>query len=229
MKRYFITLILSALFMLLFVAGCSQNEESPLSSDSALEAVETITPDVNKSEEELGYTHNSNESAENFNVDEVEVITPPETEKLDELGDSPLPPDSSFAAVETIAPDASKNEEKLGYIHHLNESTGDFDFDEVEWITSFDTERIEELEAQGIDIKDDMPNGFYIYNPSADRQNYQVNDATEYAIIDWHTVQQKTVSFEDFLGSYHSYSEAPPYQIVIDNGMVIHIGEAYIP
>ena len=52
-------------------------------------------------------------------------------------------------------------------------------FDPAEWITISDTERIQEL---GIDPQE-MPNGYYIENPEADRLQVPLAQDTEYCIF----------------------------------------------
>lgn len=49
----------------------------------------------------------------------------------------------------------------IGYIPEMNSDNGLFHFDKVEYLTTEDEERAAEL---NIDINQDMPSGFYIYN-----------------------------------------------------------------
>ncbi|MDD4588403.1 MAG: M56 family metallopeptidase, partial [Heliobacteriaceae bacterium] len=53
----------------------------------------------------------------------------------------------------------------IGYISNFKADRSSFHLDQIEWLTLDDSERIKEL---NINPDDDMPNGYYIYNP----QNY---------------------------------------------------------
>lgn len=114
--------------------------------------------------------------------------------------------------------------EKLGYISNFNTETRSFDFDEVEWLTMNDSERIEELEIE------DMPGGFYIHNPEPDTVNCTFGDETVFSIVDWETVGNVNTGLDEFIASYEIYSEySPPYLIKIENGIVTEITERYVP
>lgn len=53
--------------------------------------------------------------------------------------------------------------------------------DRVEIIKDSDTERIEEI---GID-NSDMPNGYYIYNPTFEQEEYDITNDTAYDFVDY--------------------------------------------
>ena len=53
--------------------------------------------------------------------------------------------------------------------------------DRVEIIKDSDTERIEEI---GID-NSDMPNGYYIYNPTFEQEEYNITNDTAYDFVDY--------------------------------------------
>lgn len=96
----------------------------------------------------------------------------------------------------------SKNETKtvVGYMH-IEESK--VYFDEIEIITDKDTDKMEEL---GLTVENDLPNGYYFYNPS---------------------------NKEEFLeGSY--YRNVPleeqtiPYFLEVNDGKVLSIREEFL-
>lgn len=117
---------------------------------------------------------------------------------------------------------------EIGYIRNFDTTNNSFEFDEVEWITSNDTDRIKEL---NLNSDSDLPNGFYINNPTSDIKNYTVTDETEYQIIDLNNNgKASTVDLNGFVTHINQYTDySPPFWIVIDNNMVIRIVEQYIP
>ncbi len=103
-----------------------------------------------------------------------------------------------------------------------------FHLDQIEWLTSDDTERLEEL---NIDPDRDMPNGFYIYNPHNYPMFHQVTESTEYSIIDLEgEVTHKSVTIEQFVKHLEQFSDfAPPFWVVTKDGYVQSITEQYVP
>lgn len=117
---------------------------------------------------------------------------------------------------------------EIGYIRNFDTTNNSFEFDEIEWITLDDTDRIKEL---NLNSDNDLPNGFYINNPTSDTKSYTVTDETEYQIIDWNNNgEASTVDLNGFVTHINEYTDySPPFWIVIDNNMVISIVEQYIP
>ena len=117
---------------------------------------------------------------------------------------------------------------EIGYIRNFDTTNNSFEFDEIEWITLNDTDRIKEL---NLNSDNDLPNGFYINNPTSDIKSYTVTDETEYQIIDWNNNgEASTVNLNGFVTHINEYMDySPPFWIVIDNNMVISIVEQYIP
>ncbi len=115
---------------------------------------------------------------------------------------------------------------RLGHISEFNSNSNSFYYDEVEWLTEKDAERLKKL---GVDPENDMPNGFYVYNPNSDKISYNINDKTKYAIINWDNCQLKTISLNEFLTSLKEFPEVSLYWIVINNGVVKSIEEQYRP
>lgn len=111
--------------------------------------------------------------------------------------------------------------------------------DEVEVITTENKNRIAEL-----DLKDsDMPNGYYIYNPSNEKTSFELTDKTSYTFTDYHLLFVEnpdsdrlytTTSREEFIQHLTtSYSDNPPAQkvpffIEVKDGKVISIIEEFI-
>lgn len=113
------------------------------------------------------------------------------------------------------------------------------DLDEVEIVEIEDTDRIKEL---GLNIKNHLPNGYYIYNPTVEIESFRLTDSTKYIFTDSNLCFVKeadsdrlyeTTKLEEFIeGS--SYQESPleeqkiPYFIEICEGKVISITEKFI-
>ena len=120
-------------------------------------------------------------------------------------------------------------------------------FDPAEWVTISDTERIQEL---GIDPQE-MPNGYYIENPEADRLHVPLAQDTEYCFFDWgrqfiqdppagegmESLLYTTTKQEEFLEYLNSYTPVEgeplagkvPFWIQVEKGRVRRITEQYVP
>ncbi|PKM68646.1 MAG: hypothetical protein CVU95_03325 [Firmicutes bacterium HGW-Firmicutes-2] len=132
----------------------------------------------------------------------------------------------------------SSSYQDLGYItgfeaFDLNRIT----FDPVEWITFEDTDRIEELDIEELD----MPNGYYIHNPEIEQIPYEVDDKTEYRFIDWRndfssnedgSLLYSTTDKDEFnayLSTYLEIAANVPFWVTTKDGVVQIIEEQYIP
>ena len=125
-------------------------------------------------------------------------------------------------------PDNKNSEKQIGYIYNFNTTNNGFEFDEIEWVTLDDAERIKEL---NLSSDEDFPNGFYINNPASDTKVYTVTNEAEYKIIDWNNNGESSLvdlnGFVTHLKVYKDYS--PPFWIVVDNNEVTSIVEQYVP
>ncbi|WHT49744.1 hypothetical protein QNH10_09805 [Sporosarcina thermotolerans] len=65
------------------------------------------------------------------------------------------------------------------YIGHIDIEEDILYLDEVEWITDENQDRIKELKLS----RSDMPNGYYINNPSTDTVSYKIAEDTEYSFV----------------------------------------------
>ncbi len=111
--------------------------------------------------------------------------------------------------------------------------------DEVEVITQKDEEKITKL---GLKQQDDMPNGYYIHNPSTEKQTYELTDETVYTFVDVNLLFVKnadgdrlytTTKKEEFIQHLNtSYSDLPPAQkvpffIEVNDNKVISVTEKF--
>lgn len=122
---------------------------------------------------------------------------------------------------------------KIGYISDFNKSSGKFTFDEVEWITLENQERLEELKINP-DIN--MPNGYYLYNPEKEETTLKVNDNTIYDVINWNYkfsgetryLTNERKEFDEYLDAYSKIS--PLFIVEYDkDGNIKSIAEKYVP
>jgi len=106
-----------------------------------------------------------------------------------------------------------------GYITNFNAESRTFDFDEIEWITLQDEDRIKEL-----GIENDMPGGFYIYNPDESVRALNLAENAEFYVITG--ADHTAVNLAEFVDSFHDYA---PYIIDITDGKVVKMTEQYLP
>ncbi len=115
----------------------------------------------------------------------------------------------------------------IGFITNLNADRSYFDLDQIEWLTNDDTERLMEL-----DIKpDEMPDGYYIYNPNNYPMYCQVTEQTQYSIINGGgEATPESVTKEEFIEYLEQYSDfSPLFRIITKDGYVQSIIEQYVP
>ncbi len=104
--------------------------------------------------------------------------------------------------------------------------------DVAEYITSDDTERLEELSLTEADVI----NGYYINNPEVMPEEYKLTEETVYNFIDWKNdfVEKgadrsfSTENVEDFikyLGTYENAQPNMPFFLEISGNEVISITE----
>lgn len=122
------------------------------------------------------------------------------------------------------------------YIGHIRIEKNTLYFDEVEWITLENKSRIEELE---LIPREDMPNGYYIYNPSSEIVSFEVNEKTIYNFIDWgndfvsegEDRNYSTTDLEEFIKYLNTYTDKAakvPFWIETKDGYVISITEEFV-
>lgn len=120
----------------------------------------------------------------------------------------------------------------IGFIMNFSVDEVSFHFDQVEWLTLNDTERLKEL---NINPENDMPNGYYIHNPQTYPMYCEVNEETKYTIINWGGGDNpndfhKSVNKEEFKEYLDTYlNRTPPFRIVTKDGYVQSITEQYVP
>ena len=97
-------------------------------------------------------------------------------------------------------------------------------FDDIEWITSEDKDRISELGLSD----DDLPTGFYIYNPDESLKSMNYNDLGNIVLYDRsEEVKQITVTINEFKELLEQHSIL--CNIVLENNVITSISEMYLP
>ena len=122
----------------------------------------------------------------------------------------------------------------IGYISNFTmdqSSMPYFHFDQIEWLSLEDEERLKELNIDS----DDLPNGFYIYNPENYPMYQQVSEHTEYNIIYDFTpgdldIMHKSVTLEEFVEYLEQLGDSTSlFRLVTKDGYVQSITEQYVP
>lgn len=116
----------------------------------------------------------------------------------------------------------------IGFISNFkNDDRPYFHLDQIEWLTYDDDKRLKELNIK----PDDMPNGYYIYNPQSYPMYCGVTEKTQYIIINLgEDITLKAVTMEEFIEYIEQYSEfAPLFRIVKKDGYVQSVTEQYVP
>lgn len=121
----------------------------------------------------------------------------------------------------------------IGFISNFNTEEYEnpyFHLDQIEWLTIEDTARLKELNID----PDDLPNGYYIYNPTSYPMYHQCDNATKYSIIDFtvgdYGVSHKSVSATDFVKYLSQFDDfIPPFHVYTKDGFVKEVLEQYVP
>lgn len=120
----------------------------------------------------------------------------------------------------------------FGFISKFQLDTELFHFDRAEWLTSNQVERMKELKLSD----EDMPGGFYIYNPKHYPDAFIVNEYTQYHFMkkspDFTELNEYTTTdkneFYNYLSGYPEGS-APPFWVQTQGGYVTNVREQYLP
>jgi hypothetical protein len=121
----------------------------------------------------------------------------------------------------------------IGFVSDFDLEGGFFHLDRIEWISDEDEERINEL---GLSKENDMPGGFYIYNPASYPQTFDINENTEYMVLNrispigreptYESLNMK--EFLDYLETVRGGS-ARPFWIETKDGYVKSVKAQYLP
>ncbi len=141
-----------------------------------------------------------------------------------------------FTGCGETAPKVTEAESLAGYIHIEGDTLY---LDKVEIIERVDTDRIAEL---NLDPDFDLPNGYYIYNKTAESVPYELTEDTVYTFTDFELLFvdepdsnrfYESTKLQEFLDG-SSYQDVPleeqriPYFLFVQDGKVISIMEDFI-
>lgn len=113
--------------------------------------------------------------------------------------------------------------EVYGWINEYLEGDRKVRFDDLEWISSVNTERIDELK---LDIDNDFPNGYHLYNEVEKDEEFSVDES----LVIYDLVENGSllsITTQEFKNQTKEYK--PFCKVVMYNGKVIAIIETYIP
>ncbi|MFF2754969.1 hypothetical protein ACFVR1_14615 [Psychrobacillus sp. NPDC058041] len=117
------------------------------------------------------------------------------------------------------------SKEILVYINSFDEETKSLTFDEVEWISHLDTERIKEV---GLDPESDFPSGFQVYNESEQTASLKVADDVQIDVVNGANLQEPLkVDIQGLAKRIQVYKT--PFYLTIKNNVIIKISEKYTP
>ncbi len=120
----------------------------------------------------------------------------------------------------------------LGYFMEIfldDEDIGDrIHIDNVEWLTLEDEKRLKDL---GIDSEKEMPNGFYINNPTSYPNTIFLKDDTVYKVLNPKDMsgEKLTMTKEKFAFDIMSKSYKPLLKVTSVAGDALEVEEVYIP
>lgn len=130
---------------------------------------------------------------------------------------------------EEISPDETQKSANslklLSYIEAYDVKTGMLTFDEIEWVTHEDTERVTQL---GLDADLDFPNGFYVYNEDGQTENLRILEDVKLYIVDWDDLSKPSLTDVNGLTERMAEYQAP-YHLTIEDGVIVEISEQYRP
>jgi hypothetical protein len=115
----------------------------------------------------------------------------------------------------------------IGFISDFKTDSMSFHLDRLEWLT--EEEDADRLRALGVS-PEELPNGFYIYNPASWPDWFGVSEQTRYEILPPGEAAHKSVGPEEFAAHLAQFPETgPPFRVVTKDGYVQSIVEQYVP
>ncbi|MDE7283122.1 MAG: hypothetical protein K2N85_06025 [Lachnospiraceae bacterium] len=136
-------------------------------------------------------------------------------------------------AVSPSYTDENGGEYIAAFLKGMTDSTITVDI--AEFITDDDTERIKELNLTG----EDIPDGYYIYNPDEETVTWKLDGQTIYTFIDWNGdftgsdypeeyTTTDAAEFQRYIGTYEDSQPGMPLFFRIEDGVVKNILEKQI-
>ena len=106
--------------------------------------------------------------------------------------------------------------------------------DVIEFVTSDNAERVNAL---GL-TEEDMPDGYYIYNPKQETVMWELNEQTVYTFIDWNGdftgsdypeeyITMDTEEFHRYIETYDDAAPGMPFFFQVEDGVVKMVMEKF--
>ena len=134
--------------------------------------------------------------------------------------------DETKEAEETNEKEESAEYEKvLCYIMEYDTENAVLYYDQLEWIDSSDTKRINDLD---LDAEYDFPNGFYIHNEDEALTTLKVSDTVKVYLVNIEDSSDPVITDMDGLSVRQAEYKAL-YHIMVSDNMVHIIEEQFIP
>ena len=119
----------------------------------------------------------------------------------------------------------AESTEILVYVSNFDSESGIITFDQVEWLSLEDTDRITEL---GLDADSDLPSGFYVYNEVEKEESLALSDYVEIELVNWNDLSNPLITdqeglaerLEQYYGLYH---------LTIEKDVILKVVEQYTP
>lgn len=217
------TIVLLVLIIVLST-GCQQSE-SPSDFDIAIREIETEIQELNSIINELKLINESYEGtiqklkASNEELTNRLVLLESENEEYYCMINSML---DTVRSKDSYITHFSECEEVIGIIVHYDLDNNILYYDKIEWIGMGDINRINELE---LNINDDFPNPYYIYNEEVKNESIELSDETSLYILDGTRLQ--SASRDELVYRINEYEVI--CKIIIINDQVLEVSEIYRP
>ena len=121
--------------------------------------------------------------------------------------------------------ESSEYDTVLCYIMEYDAENAVLSYDQLEWIDSTDTKRIEELD---LDAEYDFPNGFYIYNEDETITTMKVSDTVKVSLVNLEDSLAPVITDMDGLSDRQAEYKAP-YSLKFEDDVIHIIEEQFIP
>lgn len=96
-----------------------------------------------------------------------------------------------------------------------------------------DTDRLEEL---NLDVNNDLPGGFYLYNEAVEPISVPIADTAQFTYLDENNFAEVKTDYAGFKEHYaniqnksEELSSTTPYDITIKDGEITVVSERYVP
>ena len=122
-------------------------------------------------------------------------------------------------------PSKPVTQELTGMLLSVNADDRTIAFDEVEWVSTNDTDRIAEL---GLDPDEDLMNDYYIHNPDAHTDTYTIAENATFTLVEWMDADVYTGDFDEFVAQVEAFPDSL-YTVILTDGVATDLAEIFVP